>query len=213
MTKEFEAIIIKNNFKKGLYGVIKDSGGFKELFITRYNLLSIIVSFFLLIIYLLQVKNASHAVKFLEILNDKALPLLGGIVGLSLAGLTLIITFSNREIIDRCSSAQYSDFKKNGMFNASYFQKVVAKFAFIVLIQVLTLLLFFFTSLLLNFKININECCAFCINTIIFLLESYLIIYSFLLVIALILNLFTFSQTSNFIMFMKYYKPEVEKND
>lgn len=140
------------------------------------------------------------------------LSLLGGIVGLSLAGLTMIITFSSTEIVDDSVMKQYEMYLNEHKLNASYFQTAIAKFSFIVFVQVVSLLFFVIVSITAGFKIEVEVKWAYWINSFVFLFGSYLISYSILLVIASVLNLFTFSQTSNFIKFVSKF-PRKKSSD
>ncbi len=204
MISDDDSKLIKHKFKSGINGIIHNSGGLRELLWTKFNFWSGIIALVVITLYSLNIKEIPDELELIDSLNSVAISLLGGIVGLSLAGLTLIITFGNPEVIERSSKKQSEQFQKENNFNVSYFQKAIAKFAFIVFFQVCVLILFFFTSMIRSMNIKINESQAHWINTIIFCLGIYLVIFSLVLVLASIINLFTFSQTSNFFNFMKH---------
>jgi ABC-type multidrug transport system fused ATPase/permease subunit len=196
MISDDDSKLIKRKFKSGIKGIIHNSGGLGELLWTKFNFWSGIIALLVITLYRFNIKEITDELKLIDSLNSAAISLLGGIVGLSLAGLTLIITFGNPEVIERSSKKQSEQFQKENNFNVSYFQKAIAKFTFIVFFQVCVLILFFLTSTIRSMDIKINENQAHWINTIIFCLGSYLIIFSLVLVLASIMNLFTFSQTS-----------------
>lgn len=212
MNKKTKELIIKEKFKPGFQGIIFNSGGISKLFCTKFNLSAVILTVIISVVYYLNVSKISEEIRLIETLISIAISLLSGIVGLSLAGLTLIITFSNPEVIEYSSKNQFEQFEKDNYFNVSYYQKAIAKFSFIVFFQVCTLILFFIISIFKGFKIEICECHAHIINAITFCLGFYFIVFSLILVLVSILNLFTFSQTSNFFNFMKY-RPNISEND
>lgn len=188
---------IHSKFKLTFRGIVENSDGWKELILTKYQLISVFISVPLIFCYFLNVSTAEKSLKVIGSVNSSALDLLGGIVGLSLAGLTLIITFGNQEMIQRGAKYQYQKYVDNGDIKPTYFQKAISKFAFIVFIQILALIVFFVSSIVVDFDIKIEESMAYCINSIFFSLGIHFLIYALILVIALILNLFSFSQQSN----------------
>ncbi len=205
--------IIKSRFKEGFSGIVRNSGGYKELFYTQFNLYTVLISIFIISLYFCNIKTAKESLLILDKLNTSVISLLGGIVGLSLAGLTMIITFSNPEIIERSSKKQFEEFLKNDSFNISYFQKAIAKFSFIVFFQIVTLIFLFISATVKDFDIKVPNQLAYWFNSIIFCISIYMIVFSLILVIASILNLFTFSQTSNFFNFVKQFPEPPNKND
>lgn len=209
--------VIRKNFKSGLRGIINSSGGFKQLFYTMFHFWSIIILLCIVTLYSFNVKTAEHSLNLIDSLIASATSVLGGIVGLSLAGLTLIITFSNPEVIERSVSKQLKDYQKqlaeyeegnHIKLDPSYFQKAIAKFSFIVLFQVISLIFFFLCGIFRGFVFEINPQIAYWINTVVFGAGIYLMTFSLILVVASILNLFTFSQTSTFLDFMKKLKTQ-----
>lgn len=210
MDEKTRELIIKEKFKSGFQGIIFNSGGISKLLYNEYNLSAILLTLIISVVYYFNVSKISEEISLINALISIAISLLSGIVGLSLAGLTLIITFSNPVVIEYCSKNQFEQFKKDNFFKVSYYQKAVAKFAFIVFFQVCTLIIFFLLSIFRGFNIKICECHAHIINAIIFCFGFYFLVFSLILVLVSILNLFTFSQTSNFFNFMKYLANNVE---
>jgi hypothetical protein len=197
MEKE-EIDFINSKFKPSFRGIIEASGGWKELLWTKFHLFSGAISFCVIILYFLNISSIKESFDLIKTVGESAISLLGGIVGLSLAGLTLIITFGNPDMIARGSKYQYKQYSEKGDFEASYFQVAIAKFAFIVFYQILVLIVFFLISLFQDMDIEVNPALAFSTNTVVFCLSCHLLIFSLVLVIALIFNLFSFSQNSNF---------------
>jgi hypothetical protein len=212
MNNKTKELIIKEKFKSGFQGIIFNSGGISKLLCTKFNLGAVILTLIISVVYYFNISKISEEIRLIDALISISISLLSGIVGLSLAGLTLIITFSNPEVIEYCSKNQFEQFEKENYFNVSYYQKAVAKFAFIVFFQVCTLIIFFTISIFRGFNIEICECYAHLINAITFCFGFYFIVFSLILVLVSILNLFTFSQTSNFFNFMKY-RPNIGEND
>lgn len=204
MANETNDKIIKEKFKHGLKGVVFNSGGWTQLFGTKFNLWSLIITLFLIVLFILNVDTNEKSLKLIDSLNSTANSILGGIVGLSLAGLTLIITFGNPEVIENSAKKQSLQFSSTENFDVSYFQKAIAKFAFIVFFQVLSLIFFFISSIIRGMDIEISEKYVYYANLLIFSIGTYLMVFSLILVVASIMNLFTFSQTSNFFNFIKH---------
>lgn len=202
---EAEQDVIKQRFKSGFWGIVQNSNGFRELILTRFNVVSLIITIFIVVLYLSNIKTTDESFKLITNLNSTIISLLSGIVGLNLAGLTIIMTFTNPEIVDDGALKQYNEFIDTGKVGVSYFQIVIAKFSFMVLFQTASLLFFIVSITVGNLNIKVDEQIAYRINTCVFSFSMYLIVFSVVLVIALILNLFTFSQTSNFVKFMKRF--------
>jgi hypothetical protein len=195
--------IIKEFFAPDLKGIVKNSGGCKALFYTKYNLIAVMLTTVASFLYWLKNFNIEQSIEIVKTLNSTSISLLSGIVGLSLAGLTLIITFSNPYLVNRGIEIQVSNLKKQEILKASYFQKAIAKFSFIVFFQIITLIVFFISSIFEKFGFVVTSQIARCTNGIFFTIGFYLITFSLILVVASIFNLFTFSQTSNFVNFCK----------
>jgi hypothetical protein len=195
---------IKGLYKTNLRAILKISGGIKNLLCTKYNFIAVLVSIILLCILFITIDISQFPSDLNEKLIQGGISILTSIVGLGLAGLTLIITFSNPDLIERDIERQVSKFDESN-FDFTFFQKALAKFVFIVLFQTMTLFVLFCFSVILQMKIQMPIKITALLNLLGFFISCYLILYSILLVWASVLNLFYFSQTSNFSIMIKKF--------
>lgn len=204
---------ISKVFQGRLKGIVIISGGLWELFWTKFNLVSLLITVFILSFYFLSVDSLEQSHVALSNLTESGVAILGSIVGLSLAGLTLIIAFSNTALISNSITSQLRKYLKDKTLTPSYFQKAVAKFSFIVLFQIMSLIFFLVINILCGYEIKSNSSYAFGVNKVIYTIALYFMIFSLVLVVASIVNLFTISQTSNFLDFMESKPKESKSSD
>ncbi len=203
---------IKGLYKTNLRAIFKISGGIKNLLCTKYNFIAVLISLILLCILFLTVDLTQFPSDLNEKLIQGGISILTSIVGLGLAGLTLIITFSNPDLIERDIERQVSKFDESN-FDFTFFQKALAKFVFIVLFQTMTLFVLFCFSVILQLKIQMPIKITALLNLFGFFISCYLILYSILLVWASVLNLFYFSQMSNFSIMIKKFVDKKKLQD
>lgn len=203
---------IKSLYKTNFRAILNISGGLKKIFCTKYNFIAVLLSIILLCILFITIDLTHFPGDLNEKLIQGGISILTSIVGLGLAGLTLIITFSNPDLIERDIERQVSKFDES-YFDFTFFQKALAKFVFIVLFQTVTLFVLFCFSVILQMKIQMPIKFTTLLNLIGFFISCYLILYSILLVWASILNLFYFSQMSNFSIMIKKFVERKKTNE
>jgi ABC-type multidrug transport system fused ATPase/permease subunit len=134
---------------------------------------------------------------------DTGLSLDGGLIGLSLAGLTLIVTFGSEKLLKSMVKISVEDLLKNGMpdkskIKFSSYQTAVSKFGFAVFVQVISLIILFFYNLILKLELpSLNESLNTYFNAFFLSLAVFLILYSVFLVAQMTINIFTISQMNH----------------
>ncbi len=138
---------------------------------------------------------------------DTGLSLDGGLIGLSLAGLTLIVTFGSEKLLKSMVKISVEDLRKNGMpekskIEFSGYQTAVSKFGFAVFVQVISLIILFFYNLVLKLEIpSPKEGLNTYFNAFFLSLAVFLILYSLFLVVQMTINIFTISQMNHSVYF------------
>ncbi|MGV3610215.1 MAG: hypothetical protein ACO1N0_04635 [Fluviicola sp.] len=143
---------------------------------------------------------------------DTGLSLDGGLIGLSLAGLTLIVTFGSEKLLKAMvMSSVRKLFEKKGPTNSkvgfSGYQTAVSKFGFAVFVQVISLIALFFYNLISKLELSFtNDSMNVSFNSFYLSMAVFLIIYSFFLVVQMTINIFTISQMNHSVYFSECVK-------
>lgn len=207
--KEFEIL-----HTPGLNGLFKIYGSFTILKRLAFYIALIITIIFSLILFNLNLDNV-----FLLECIDKAISagfgILSALLGLSLAGLVLIVSFGNMTLLKALIKSNINEAQKNKSdIGFSSYQTIIAKFTYAVFVQVLTLI-----SLVLIFFIRILEIVlndlnfVYLINFSIFNFILFTIIYSLVLLAYMVINIFTIAQMNHMVMFKEVINEYLEEVD
>lgn len=194
------------NFEKlhvtGLSGLFDIYGGFTFLKRIAFCLTLIITIIFSIILYTQNQDN-----DFLLLTIDKTVNVGFGIIaallGLSLAGLVLIVSFGNMTLLKALVRGNIKKaIKDNSDIGFSSYQTIIAKFTFAVFVQVTTLI---FLILIYFFKILEIELIyldlVYYINFITLSLIFFSILYSLILLGHMVINIFTIAQMNHMVIF------------
>jgi hypothetical protein len=148
---------------------------------------------------------------------DIGLSLDGGLIGLSLAGLTLIVTFGSEKLLKTMVRLKIQKHFENKdsmsqVIGFSGYQTAVSKFGFAVIIQVFSLIILFFFKLFLALELSFsNEKLNANLNCIYLCLAIFLILYSLFLVVQMTINIYTISQMNHSVYFSECVKEFLEE--
>ncbi|MCC7454203.1 MAG: hypothetical protein IT222_08570 [Crocinitomix sp.] len=165
----------------------------------------IIISFLLTSVICFIVAGHVNGENLLILLDENiniGLALEGGLIGLTLAGLTLIVTFGSDKLMIHLVRDNLLKAQSNGEFpKYSVYQRSVAKFTFAVMVQVITLLVLFITNIFLKLNLSFSdELGNQTVNILCFFLCLFLMFYSLILVFQMTLNIFTISQINHSVL-------------
>lgn len=143
---------------------------------------------------------------------DTGLTLDGGLIGLSLAGLTLIVTFGSEKLLQSMVMLSVrkpfeKDAPKNAKVGFSGYQTAVSKFGFAVFVQVISLIVLFFYNLISKLELSFSSSSLnMYFNSFYLGFAVFFIIYSLFLVVQMTVNIFTISQMNHSIYFSECVK-------
>lgn len=140
------------------------------------------------LLFALSIYNNINILEMINSLSGRIISLIPNILGFNLGGYVLFVGFNNETILK-----QISDNDDEGY---SFYQHMSSIFAWSILVQAITLVIAFFISIIIDFNINSN--CGVCINKIVIFLLFFLSVYSILLIVRIILNVFSLSQVIHF---------------
>jgi len=147
--------------------------------------------------------DAKSTLNLLNNVIEVGLSLDGGLLGLTLAGLTLIVTFGSDRLLKHMVKINVENaLENNREIGFSSYQTAVSKFAFAVFVQVITLIVLFIFSLAVNFSFSFeNEKYNHLFNCIYLSIAVFLVLYSLSLVVQMTINIFTISQMNHAVYF------------
>ncbi|MBU3659138.1 MAG: hypothetical protein FGM14_04675 [Flavobacteriales bacterium] len=185
-----------------LNGLFIVYGGWKFLVKPSFYI-ALILSLVLFFFLLFSTRSANSILNLITKINELGLDLDGGLIGLTLAGLTLIVTFGSDRLMKQLIKGNLLkaiDEEKKPGFSA--YQTTVSKFGFAVFVQIITLIFLFVINLFieLNLTIDSESICKF-LNCLFLSLEFFLIVYSLFLVVQMTLNIYTISQMNHSVYF------------
>lgn len=138
------------------------------------------------------------ALPLLQHLIEKATDLLPNLFGFSLAGLTIIVTFSNNNLVSELSKINWSE----PVPKQSKFQGIIGVFAWGLLWQGIAFVIAIIFDLIEFFQASVNwtfhENIVASTNAIAMMVLSFSLFYSAFLIPQIILNVFTFGQLNHF---------------
>lgn len=186
---------IKRN-RESSYRAILINYGLSRLFGSIPFILSVcltIVAFVAALCYGLDVY------KFNEHLINSALSIFPSLLGFSLGGFAIIVSFNNKEFLEKISK-NVVDLEK-GKVSPSLFQKVIAVFAYGIIIQALSLLISFFLKysyeFLFHISLELEKDILDVGNFSAFILLTFFLSYSLLLVPYIVKNVYGFGQITH----------------
>lgn len=137
----------------------------------------------------------------------------GGLIGLTLAGLTLMVTFGSDKLLKHIVKTNLEKAVKDKKFPGfSSYQSAVAKFGFAVFVQVITLITLFAFSFVLELEISLeSEWWNKFFNALFLSIAVFLILYSLFLVVQMTINIFTISQMNHSVYSVDAMKEIEEK--
>jgi len=153
--------------------------------------------------FILGQNDKSDSYDLIKKLSDIGISLEGSLVGLSLAGLTLIVTFGSERLLKRLvKDSIKEDVKNRKGYNFSGYQTVVSKFGFAVLVQIIALIVLFGYSLIAQMNLSFdNEKLNILFNKIYFFFGVFLVLYSLFLLIQMTINIFNISQMNHAVIY------------
>jgi hypothetical protein len=175
----------------------KHNGGFKTLciiyfkngrFIKSKQMWSSIIITFVLSFILLSLIDST---RILEILNKsilKIVSIIPTILGFTLTGYALLLSFSSSEFMDKITDQNDEGY--------SFYQHFSSIFAWSIIIQATTLFIAFIISVVSDYNLDCQY--AEIINGCVFVIIMFFSLYSLLLVSRLVLNVFSFGQVIQF---------------
>lgn len=207
---------IKELHKVDFRGLIFAYGGIRSIFKSRLFWTACNFSLlFSTLLYLLI--GIDQFINLINSICNIGLAIEGGLVGLSLAGLTLVVSFGGDKLINRIIKKAENDFFKKSKLKPSIYQSTISKFGYAVVIQIFSLFILFIIKLCADIKYSLPIDAALIINSITVFIALFFLTYSFLLTLQMTLNVFTLGQMNHFTLFMERIlerqKQEQTKND
>lgn len=165
----------------------------------------IIVSFLLTTIICVLIGSIMDNQGMLTLLKGSiniGLALEGGLIGLTLAGLTLIVTFGSDKLMNHLIRDNLINaVAENKLPEHSIYQRTVAKFTFAVVVQIVSLLVLFIVNIFDNFEFSFqSEKGNMVVNTLTLFGCLFLMFYSLILVLQMTFNIFTLSQINHAVL-------------
>jgi hypothetical protein len=182
---------------------------------------SAIITLITFLVLILGDFSSKKLFELIEKIVDTGLSLDGGLVGLSLAGLTLIVTFGSEKLLKSIVMLNIrKPFEKEGSkkeIGFSGYQTAVSKFGFAVFVQVISLIVLFFYNLISKLELSFsNDNLNIYLNCIYLAFAVFLIVYSLFLVVQMTINIFTISQMNHSVYFsecVEEFMQEIKKKE
>lgn len=198
----------------GLKGLFEVYGGFSFLCKPSFYV-AFILSITLFFITLFSGLEVNEVFDSMSKVVEIGLSLDGGLIGLTLAGLTLIVTFGSERLLKHMVRINIEEaFKKSINPGFSSYQTAVAKFGFAVFVQVITLIILFVYSIGIKFSFSFeNESLNLTMNCLFLSIAVFLILYSLFLVVQMTINIFTISQMNHGVYFSDSVEEVLKESD
>lgn len=160
---------------------------------------SVGIGVLLFVFCLLVAESEMEIYELIDKIVEIGISLDGGLIGLSLAGLTLIVTFGSEKLLKRIVNLTVEKaVKENKLPTFSGYQTAVSKFSFAVLIQILTLIVLVIYKVAMGFSFSFEEKqLNIVFNSLFLAIAIFLIFYSLFLVVQMTFNIFTISQMNH----------------
>lgn len=204
MSKDYNP---EKHFKKlhdgGFKGLFYIYGRFYGLLSSRSLWVAFVVS--AIVIYLVWNANKSNKeiISYINSIIDIGISVDGGLLGLSLAGLTLVVTFGSGDFMKAIVNMAVNEAQESNKFKKSIYQSTTAKFGFAVFIQILTLITLIIVKVIIKVELHAPLQVAKTINFTVIFLSIFLLLYSLFLVAQMTLNIFTLGQENHLVYFEK----------
>lgn len=197
-----------DSHESGLKGLFYIYEPFKSLVRSRIFYLSFAIS----TVFLIYVINQKiDELRFFNSLTDLGLAILPAIAGFNLAAYSLALTLilGNPKVLKSVIDlTKIFEEKQRGTF----YQKISASFAWSVLVQSASVILFFISDLFNPLSLPFPPRIISAGNHALLFLLVLIAAYSILLVAQVVLNLFTFSQSLHSELAIEALEEEIEKN-
>lgn len=190
-------------------GVLFHYKGLKGIIASRSLRISVILAIIGLIVLYLKDLPTNDQIEIISLLVDIGISVDGSLIGLSLAGLTLVVTFGSGDFMKTVISLTIKEVKEGRKLDSSIYQSATTKFTYAVLIQIITLIYLICIKLISAMHFNSTYFIASWVNMIVIFFAILLLFYSLLLILKMTLNIFTLGQQNHLI----FFKNEIEKDN
>lgn len=183
---------IKEKFPPGYKGIFKIKP-LKFYFSDRFFILAIGLSFILSVVLWFY---PDEQLLYIDIITKLIISIMPAMLGLSLAGFTIVISQINEKALERITNVDVHDEKDHSLY-----QILNAVFSVTVLAQLIPILIAVIINLIrpLSVQISVTGTMASFGNCVTLFFECMFFLYSLFSIIDLIQNIFTTGQTVNFI--------------
>lgn len=205
---------IREVFKGDFKTILKIADARKTWFIKSYFWISVAITFIFMsfAIWL----GSKELFDLIGKMLNLVIPFFGALIGFSLSGYLLVATLGDESMLRNISKIQLSKIIESGTqkpFNIEYsfIQKVTSKYALIVILQFIILIIFIVAYLFSILEINLpNETLVRSGNCITLISLIFLALYGTFLTLQLVVNIFILSQARNHTIF-KEEQDKLEK--
>lgn len=205
-----------NEFEKlhvfGLSGLFKVYGRFTVLKRLAFYL-SLFPSLILSIVYFFVIEPSDFGLSLINKILENGFGIISSLIGLSLAGLVLIVSFGNISLLKSLVSTNIrTALREKKEIGFSSYQSLIAKFTYAVFVQAVTLFLYFLIYIIIGFNVELNNLfIVSMINFITFLSIVFFALYSIILIAHMIINIFTIAQMNHMVIFKEVVDEEIKK--
>lgn len=199
----------------GFWGVLKVHKGISQELKHWTFWLGMIFSILVLLCLIYNDLSNRNLQNFLKEITEIGIGAISALIGLSITGLVLIVSFIEGSTARRMVKIQVKEHNEHGINSKNQFsiyQEIVAKFTWAVLIQGVSFinlwLVYLFSILELPFVLKTG---ANIFNLMVIGILCFLILYSVLLIIQMCLNIFTLSQVNHSTIYVENIKSIMEE--
>lgn len=204
---------IKEIFAGDIRGMLRAGGSWKNL-LDKYLILFTFLPSILIIILIISINLSNESlISILESIISNGLTVVGVILGLSLGGFILVVSYGNQELIKKAIQQQVGKLSQSNDLQPSYIQKSTAKFGIIVILQFLIFFAFIIFSVVEQIEFTAPLPIAQKVNMAGIFISSALLFFTIGLTYQLILNIFTLSQSNSVQLFIDQYSEIRSKKD
>lgn len=201
----------KNVHEGGLAGLLNTYGGIKGILSSKFLWVAVTISVGISFALILTNSSNHKLLNYLDIISQLGIGLEGSIVGLTLAGLTLVVTFGSGDFLKTLIQLSFNKSYEEGKIIHSIYQRTIAKFGYAVLIQVLALLYLVICVLITKVEIALPLYLAIIFNNIFIFFANIFLIYSLGLVVQMVVNIFTLGQQNHSIWYKNLINEKVKE--
>jgi len=175
----------------------------KERFLKSKQMWGSVVLTIILSLVFFCFKNSTEILEILDKIVVKILAILPSILGFTLTGYALLLSFGSSEFMEKITEQEDEGY--------SFYQHFSSIFGWSIIIQATTLFIAFVISIISDYNLD----CQYgkIINCSTFIIILFFSLYSLLLVSRLVLNVFTFGQVIQFHYTEKKLINEIDKEN